>query len=146
MSFKAINNLIGLNRLVPTLLVFGEYSKMIELDAPFPSITQCAMAIQKAMDEIQRSTSFHQINDILNTRNGPSIKSMHDLPINLPILFYWEKNVGQSGVWKKSYELLNIQDKSVIIELPHDPTKFRGTSIKPYFIDRISINDNQLVP
>lgn len=51
-SFKAINNLVGPNELVPTLLVFGAYPRMIELDTQFPSITQCTMARKKAMDEV----------------------------------------------------------------------------------------------
>ena len=38
-SFKAINDSVGSNGLVPTLLVFGTYSRMSELDAPSASIT-----------------------------------------------------------------------------------------------------------
>ena len=60
---------------------------------------------------------------------------MHDLPINSPVLVYREGKAGQSGEWKGPYNLLSIQDKSVIIELLHGPTNFRSISIKPYFID-----------
>ena len=52
MSFKVINDSIGPNGLVPTLLVFGAYLRMTESDASSPPIIQCAMAIRKAMDEI----------------------------------------------------------------------------------------------
>ena len=52
MSFKAINNSVGPNGLVPTLLVFGAYPIMTELDALSLSITQHAMAMKKAIDEI----------------------------------------------------------------------------------------------
>ena len=52
MSFKIIKNSMGPDGLVPTLLVFGTYLKMTELDAPSPSITQRAMAIKKAIDEV----------------------------------------------------------------------------------------------
>ena len=52
MFFKAINDSVGLNELVSTLLVFDTYSKMTKLDAPSPSITQYTMAIRKAMDKI----------------------------------------------------------------------------------------------
>ena len=135
MSFKAINDSVGPNGLVPTLLVFGAYPRMTELDAPSPSISQRAMAMKKAMDEVRKSTASRQINDALNTRNGPSTASVHDLPINSPVLVYREGNAGQSGEWKGPYNLLSIQGESVIIELPHGPTKFRNTSIKPYFID-----------
>lgn len=47
-SFKAINNSIGLNELISTLLVFSTYPKMIKLDAPFLLITQHTIAIQKS--------------------------------------------------------------------------------------------------
>ena len=135
MSFKAINDSVGPNGLVPTLLVFGAYPRMTELDAPSPSITQRAMAMKKAMDEVRKCTASRQVNDALNTRNGPSTASVHDLPINSPVLVYREGKASQSGEWKGPYNLLSIQGESVIIELPHGPTKFRSTSIKPYFID-----------
>jgi len=54
MAFKAINDTAGLGGLVPTLLVFGAYPRMVELDAPSPSVTQRATAIKKAMVEIQK--------------------------------------------------------------------------------------------
>jgi len=38
MAFKAINNTAGLEGLVPTLLVFGAYPRMVELDALLPLV------------------------------------------------------------------------------------------------------------
>jgi hypothetical protein len=52
MTFKAINDTAGPEGLVPTLLVFGAYPRMIELDAPSPSVSQRIAAIRKAMSEI----------------------------------------------------------------------------------------------
>ena len=52
MFFKAINNLVGPNGLIPSLLVFGAYPKMTELDASSPTIKQRAMTIKKAMDKV----------------------------------------------------------------------------------------------
>ena len=52
MFFKAINISVDPNGLAPTLLVFGKYSRMIELDAPSPFFTQRAIAMKKAMDEV----------------------------------------------------------------------------------------------
>ena len=57
MSFKAINDSAGSNRLVPTLLVFGAYPRMSELDTPSVSITQRAMAMKKAMNKVQKCTA-----------------------------------------------------------------------------------------
>ena len=52
MAFKAINNTTSPNRLVPTLLIFGAYPRMVKLDALLPLIIQRANAIKKAIVEI----------------------------------------------------------------------------------------------
>ena len=52
MAIKAINNTASLDRLVPTLLVYGAYLKINNLNPPAPSITERAAAIQKAMAKI----------------------------------------------------------------------------------------------
>ena len=52
MAIKAINSTAGLNGLVPTLLVYGAYLKISNLDPPALSITEQAAVIQKAMAEI----------------------------------------------------------------------------------------------
>ena len=52
MAFKALNDTAGPNRLVPTLLVFGAYLKLTEMDTPSPIVTQCAIAMHKIMDEV----------------------------------------------------------------------------------------------
>ncbi len=70
---------------------------MTEQDAPSPSITKRDRAMQKAMDEVRRSTASRQVHDALNTRNRPSTGSVNDLPIESPVLVYRERNAGQSG-------------------------------------------------
>ena len=52
MAVKAVNNTAGLNRLIPTLLVYGAYLKIDKLDPPTPSITDQTAAIRKVMAEI----------------------------------------------------------------------------------------------
>jgi hypothetical protein len=52
MAVKAINNTAGLNRLVPTLLVYKAHLRMSKLDSPALSITEQIAAIQKAIAEI----------------------------------------------------------------------------------------------
>ena len=54
MAFKAINNIISPEGLVPTLLVFGAYSWIVKLDAPLPLVIQWAAAIKKVIVEIQK--------------------------------------------------------------------------------------------
>jgi hypothetical protein len=97
MAFKAINNTVGPNGLVPTLLVFGAYPRMVESDAPNPTLTQRANAIKKAMAEIAKLRSERQIANALNTRNGPRTDDIHDLPLNAPVLVWREGNTSQSS-------------------------------------------------
>jgi hypothetical protein len=86
MTVKAINDTAGSDGLVPTLLVFGAYPRMHAMDPPTPSITQRAIAIEKAMTEIRKFRAERQVADALNTRNGPIVTPIHDLSINSDVL------------------------------------------------------------
>ena len=52
MAVKAVNDTVGPNGLVPTLLVFGIYSRMSEMLLLFLGIIARATAIRKAMKEL----------------------------------------------------------------------------------------------
>ena len=53
-AIKAVNNTASYDGLVPTLLVFRAYPRMLELSPPTPTISQRATAIKKAMDEVSK--------------------------------------------------------------------------------------------
>ena len=52
MAVKAVNDTAGLDGLVPTLLVYGAYLKISNLDPPTPSIMERAAIIRKAIAKI----------------------------------------------------------------------------------------------
>ena len=52
MAVKAVNNTTGPDGLVPTLLVYGAYLRISNLDPPTPSITERVAAIRKAIAKI----------------------------------------------------------------------------------------------
>ena len=54
MAVKAVNNTAGPNGLVPTLLVYGAYLRISNLDPSAPSIIEQAAIIQKVMAEITK--------------------------------------------------------------------------------------------
>ena len=81
-AVKAINDTAGPNGLVPTLLVFGAYPRMHNMDPPAPTITQRAAAVAKAMDEVRKFHAEKQVADALNTRNGPIVNPLHYLPLS----------------------------------------------------------------
>jgi hypothetical protein len=91
MSFKALNDSVGFDGLVLTLLIFEVYSRMTD-DAFSSTIIQRAIAMRKVMDEVKRLVAIRQVNDALNTRNGSSITSIHDLSLNSQVLVFREDN------------------------------------------------------
>jgi len=132
MAFKAINDTASPDGLVPTLLVFGAYPRMVESDAPSPSVIQRANAIKKAMVEIQKLRAERQVADALNMRNGPKTDAVHDLPPSSPVLVWREGNTGQAGHWDGPYNLLTVEGETCTVKLPSGPTSFRSTVVKPY--------------
>ena len=52
MAVKAVNDTASLDGLVPTLLVYGAYLRISNLDPPAPSITDRVAIIRKVMAEI----------------------------------------------------------------------------------------------
>ena len=133
MAFKAINDSAGPDGLVPTLLVFGAYPRMVQLDAPSLTVTQRASAIKKAMAEIHKLRAERQIADALNMRNGPCTDTIHDLPPSSPVLVWREGNTGQSGRWEGLFTLLTVEGETCTVKLPGGPMTFRSTVVKPYF-------------
>jgi hypothetical protein len=97
MTFKIINDSAGPDELVPTLLVFGAYPRMIEMNVPSLIITQRAIAMKKVMNEVRKFNATRQMNDALNTRNGPNFL-IYNLSLNSSVLIFREdKNINQSG-------------------------------------------------
>ena len=54
--------------------------------------------------------------------------SVHNLPLNSEVLVWRE-----SGNWTGPYRLLAIENETCYVQLPSGPTRFRSTSVKPYF-------------
>jgi hypothetical protein len=96
MTFKVINDSIEFDELIFTLLVFGVYLRMIEMNVPSSTIIQRAIAMKKAMKEVQKFIAIRQMNDVLNTRNG-SIFLIHNLSLNSSVLIFREGKDNQSG-------------------------------------------------
>ena len=86
MAFKAINNFIGLNSLIPTLLVFRAYLYIIKSDTPNPIVVKRAAALKKAIEEVKKLKAERQVADALNIYNGPKTTTIYNLPLNSPIL------------------------------------------------------------
>ena len=54
MAFKVINNFIGPNGFIPTLLIFGAYLYIVKSDVPNPIVIKRAAALKKAIEEVKK--------------------------------------------------------------------------------------------
>ena len=86
MAVKAVNDTASPNGLVPTLLVYGAYPRISNLDPPAPFIAERAAAIRKAMTKIVKLQAKQAINNTLHHRNGLNMTLVHDLPLNSEVL------------------------------------------------------------
>jgi hypothetical protein len=85
-AFKAINDTTRPDSLIPTLLVYKALSRIVEYDAPSPSISQRSLALKKVMFKIQMLQAKRQVINALNTWNGPSTTNIHELALNSDVL------------------------------------------------------------
>jgi hypothetical protein len=95
MAFKVINDSIGPNGLIPTLLVFRAYPYIVKSDAPNPTVVKWAAALKKAIEEVKKLKAKYQVTDALNMCNRPKTTVIHNLPLNSPILVWREGPIGQ---------------------------------------------------
>jgi hypothetical protein len=86
MAVKAVNDTTGPNGLVPTLLVYGAYPWMSNLDPPAPSVTDRATIIRKAKAEIAKLRAKQAVNSALHHRNRPNITLVYNLLLNSEVL------------------------------------------------------------
>jgi hypothetical protein len=93
-AFKAINDSIGPNSLIPTLLVFRAYLYIVESNAPNPTVIKRAVALKKAIKEVKKLRAKRQVIDALNMRNRPKITTIYNLPLNSPVLVWREGPIG----------------------------------------------------
>ena len=129
-AVKAVNDTAGPNGLVPTLLVFGAYPRLTEVSPPSPTIYQRAEAIKKAIRELKKINATSQVRLALATRNGPDTTPTTQLPLQSDVRVYRE-----GDGWTGPYKLLDVAEETCTVDMPHGPTQFRSTVVKPYLED-----------
>lgn len=122
MAVKSINDSIGPDGLVPTLLVFGAMPRL-GLPNNLPNSST-----------FNRARALRHVSDALSRRNGPDVSDIHKTPIKSHVLVHWPKK----GKWDGPFALLNLkgEDTIVLLPSPSGPTKFRTTVVKPFIVDK----------
>ncbi|KAI1002730.1 hypothetical protein K3495_g5472 [Podosphaera aphanis] len=130
MAFKAVNDTTGPNGLVPTLLVFSTYPRINNESPPPPSLLKRADAIQKAMKSLRKAQAKRQINNAINTRNGPSVNEIQSLPLQSEVCVWREKDG-----WQGPFKIIATDRHNVTVDMVNGPVAFRSTVVKPYYRD-----------
>jgi hypothetical protein len=81
MAVKAVNDLAGPDEIVLTLLVFGLYLRITEIDALLLTIVKRAEAIRAATKEVRLLYAKRQVNNAFAMRNRPNTITTVDLPL-----------------------------------------------------------------
>src|SRR6266487_5884445 len=58
---KCVNDTVGPDGLVPTLLVFGVYLRILSSEGPLASILERAKAIEKGIKEVRKCYVVHKV-------------------------------------------------------------------------------------
>jgi hypothetical protein len=80
-AVKAVNNSAGPDGIVLTLLVFGLYPRMTEIELPSPTIAKRAKAIRAATKEVRRLYAKRQVSDALAIRNSLNTMATGELQL-----------------------------------------------------------------
>jgi hypothetical protein len=131
MAVKAINDSAGPDGIVPTLLVFGAYLRLTEMDPSSPLVTKRAEAICAATKEVCRLYAERRVKDALAMRNGPDTKNTLDLLLQSDVRVWREKEG-----WTGPYKLIATEGETCIIDMLRGPVKFRSTVVRPYLIEQ----------
>jgi hypothetical protein len=80
-GLKAVNNISGPNSIIPTLLVFRSYPRILETNVPALTIAARQLAIRKAIAKVIKIRAKTSVNTTLNSRNGPDTSVLRKLGI-----------------------------------------------------------------
>lgn len=112
MSVKAINDSVGPDSLVSTLLVCGALACLgLPTGHPFKSTFQLADALQDATAAMSKLFAKRQARKALHTRNEPNETDMHMIPVGSSVSVFWPEN----NNWKVPYSMFDLKGEKVII-------------------------------
>ena len=86
MAFKAINDTIGPDGIIPILLVYSTLPRISKYDPLLPLVVQRLNALRKAIEEIKRIRASYEVVRALNVYNRPSIADIYELLLNSEVL------------------------------------------------------------
>lgn len=131
-AVKSVNDSVGPDGLVPTLLVYGALPRLgLKTEKPTATTQQRATAVRNATAEMSRYFAKRQVREALNQRNGPNVLDIHKAELGSHVLVYRIANCS----WAGPYKLLNRDGETCTLLTNDGPKSFRTTACKPYHVD-----------
>ena len=81
-----MNNIVGLDRLILILLVYGAYPRISREDKLTPSNTERARVIERVIDDVRRSNAKITITKAIRTTRGLDVAAVLGLLLNTKVL------------------------------------------------------------
>ena len=88
MTIKAVNNTVGPDGLVLTLLVFGTYPQITTTNTLSLTVIKHGKIITKTIKQIAELHTKKQVTNVLRQRNRPNISDTLDVLISKNVLVY----------------------------------------------------------
>ncbi|EED15826.1 conserved hypothetical protein [Talaromyces stipitatus ATCC 10500] len=132
MAVKAVNDTVGPDGLVLTVLVFGAYPRMTYNSPPSALTAKRVQAMRKAMIDLRNAMATRKVNNALKARNGPIVTETLNLAPGTDVQV-WREGKG----WTGPHKVISVNDYNVIVDLPSGITDFRATSVRRYQRDEI---------
>jgi len=81
-----VNNIVGPDRLIPTLLVYSAYPRISREDKPTLSNTEQVRAIERVIDDVYRSNTKSAITKAMRTTRRLDVAAVLGLLLNVKVL------------------------------------------------------------
>lgn len=123
---KAVNDSVGPNGLIPTLLVYSGFPNLgFSTNLPSLLLHERARAFRIASKEVSEYFARLQVSSALRTRKGPRIHDLHNVPIGGYVHMYGP----MTNKWERPYSLLFKENEDFTVLMDHGLSKFRNTSL-----------------
>ncbi len=86
-----MNDTVGLDGLISTLLVYGAYPRISREDKSIPSNIERARVIERAIDDVCRSNAKSTITKAIRITRGLDMIAVLGLLLNVKVLVWYKK-------------------------------------------------------
>lgn len=120
MAVEAVNNSVGPEGLVPTVLVYGGLSRWgLPHDPRSPSTVARVKSLCKSTSKMSKTNDNRQVRDALRARNGPDVSYIRTTPLGSHFLVYRPK----TDRWEVLYDFVDVNGEYITVLLPHHQTQ-----------------------